>query len=216
MKKITFLLFLFTCAINAQIGFSKSEIIKTNGESIWCYTAHISKTKPVSQVFYKTTRKGDVLKLNASEVHEVILRDKKHILIAKVDIDNRSNEMSKLLFLDRDRQFHFQNKILPLELMVDGSVPLYKSNLDGVEKFFIKDHNGEVKQLLYKRYFIMRAPAKQGNEYVRENNYYFSQLLSEAPCFTRRMKFKPPAFDELKLIAYFEKFNTGDCGKKKG
>ncbi|MCL6273632.1 hypothetical protein M3P19_06400 [Muricauda sp. 2012CJ35-5] len=207
-----YLTLLCTMTVSAQINFSKAEIVKTNGEKLKCFVAHISKTKEVTQVFYKKDRKAEILSLNASEVIEIVVRNKKRIRIAKVEIDNRSNEMSKLLFLDRDGSFDLKTRVLPLELLVDGAVPLYKSSFDGIEKFFIKDHNNDIVQLLYKRYFIMREPTQIGNEFLKENNHYFGQLLNEAPCLTNKSKFKPPAFDELKLIGYFERFNSGQCG----
>ncbi|MGW9683982.1 hypothetical protein [Flagellimonas sp. 2504JD1-5] len=213
MKKIFFLV-LFAClSSNAQVSFSKGEIIKVNGEKIKCFVGHFSKTNVLSSIVYKIEQKGETIKLDASDVQEIILREKKHFLILNVDIDNRSNEMSKLQFLDRNGDFNFQKKHIALELLVDGTVPLYKTTLDRVKKFFYKNHSGKIKQLLYKRYFLMRSPNYFGNDFVNENNFYYRQLYSEVPCYNKRMEFKPPAFEELKLVAYFKKYNSGKCSK---
>ncbi|PWL40470.1 hypothetical protein DKG77_06580 [Flagellimonas aquimarina] len=142
---------------------------------------------------------------------EVILKEKKKLLIREVEIDNGNNNLLVLERIDRSKEFTFQKKRLYLELLVNGVVPLYRTNLNDIEKFFIKDHNGNIVQLLYKKYLYQRAANYIGNDFSDENNFYYRQLYSEARCLNKKMKFKPPEYTKLKLIAYFKKFNSGKC-----
>ena len=217
MKKVSLLFLLLNLHVYGQNGFHNAYIIKTDGDTINAFVQKFATNSEVVKITYKSKNENDLQSIDADLVSQIVMTKRmKRYLVHDVEIDNSSNKLDKLAGQDRTKNFNFEKRKLYLQLLVDGEVPLYMSKLSGTEKFFIRDRNGEIKQLLYKKYFWKRGPFYAGNDHADENNFYYRQLYSEARCLNNKNEFEPPEFKKVSLVAYFERFNSGKCSNKSG
>ncbi|WP_420400789.1 hypothetical protein [Flagellimonas sp.] len=212
MRLVLLALFMSFSA-NAQLGAVKAVVTKSDGEQLEGFVKNVIASKPVSVVSFSTAARGKFQNIPAWEVEKIVLKGKKELLIQEVEIDNGNNNLLMLERVDRHREFTLEKKRLYLELLVDGEVPLYRTRLDNIEKFFIRDQRGKIVQLLFKKFLWKRHPDYLGPDRVEQNNYYHGQLSEEARCLNKKGKFDPPEYAKLKLVAYFKRFNSGNCGK---
>lgn len=209
LKISIFLLFSFLSA-NANQNY-KHYIITKEGKKIQCSLENFNFKKGVGEfITFKRGEKKLKETIASDRIKEIGIRKRKYI-IANVEIDNSSDNFQDLGKEKRTKEFFFKNRTLFLEILVEGKTILYRSYLDGIEKYFFKSNKLKTpKQLLYKRYFLKRDPLYIGSDYMDENKAYYRQLIEHAPCIGKKgIKF--PEYKKLSLIKYFETYNEANC-----
>lgn len=207
------LLLCYTVFCNAQGPFKKITIHKTDGSEFKCYVKNFRFDRKPEQLFYLLNHGGKTRAFLLDSITKIKHRKKEYI-IADVEFDNTTNDIGKLDKLGEkswNNFFFLKEETLYLQILVKGEITLYKSYLNGVAKFFIKNKEGVIIPLLYKKYFIPRPLDYIGPNFSKENNFYQQQLINEAPCLDKHGEWSFPKYSEFGLINYFNRINEGRC-----
>jgi len=213
-KKYSLLLLILIGTSCFAQNYKEGFFINKDGKKTSCFFKPFTLSQNPNQIVYKLTPSGKDNYLILEEQNEIGV-GKNEYVIAKVEIDNRSNVLKKLGNLDFNHQFKFETKTLLLKVLESGEATLYESNLNKIKKYFFKtQENNEIKQLLFKKYFAERHPFSHASDFAVHNNAYQRQLASEVTCKKKNGKIKFPLyFSKGKLISYFKKYNAGKCRK---
>lgn len=130
-------------------------------------------------------------------------------------MDRSSDEVAKL---KEGRNPEFKNETLFLRLLVSGKATLYQYDEGNLHRFFFAIDNGEIKQLVYKRYMtpnyrVNRLDPNYGTLDVAVNEDYKQQLLNELKCKDIQKKdFEALSYDTEKLKRVFIRYNECQGG----
>ncbi len=173
MKSIlTFILiFLFSFSTIAQINFQNGYFVDNNDLKINCFIKDIDwKNNPVS-IDYKESENSAIQTASLNDIKEFGVADVKYER-KTVNIDRSSDRISSLSF---DRNPNFNQETLFLKILVEGDATLYKYNDKNLERYFYAIKNGQVQQLVYKRFYI-------NSTQIKDNNQYKQQLTNSLTC----------------------------------
>ncbi len=205
-----FIMFLcISCVVQAQ-RFKQGTLLTHDGKTVTGYIEDVDQTRPVLRVAYRMSKNGGTQHFKASDVQEILFK-RERIIIATVQIDNRSNELGQLRFQDRTPDFHFEERTLALKVIVYGEAMLYRSYLETVEKFFFSTPKQPLTQLLYKKFFMPRPAFYVGSDAAHHNREYYQQLFEYVRCVSKKGIVDYPDYDRPSLRKYFEKYNNNEC-----
>lgn len=183
----------------SQTDYEHGYIIKTNGQKIDCLIKNEDWKGAPSTFSYKLEENGAVKTGNITNITEFGSGENFKYIVASVPMEQSSDRVGKLT---QDRNPVFEEETRFLKVLVEGKASLYYTLKDNENRFFYKMNDGEIQQLIYKRYVT-------NNKRIAENNRYKQQLATDLVCANQKNKdLDRLEYKQAKLIIQFKKYNS--------
>jgi hypothetical protein len=171
MKKqiiIAALLAILSISSYSQIVFENGYFINESDQKINCLIKNIDWESNPVEFEYKVSQDDLIQKANIQSVKEFCITGVSKYIRAKVNIDRSTDDPNKI---GSDRNPVFQEETLFLKVIVEGKASLFLYREGSLTRFFYRNNDSEIIQLVYKRYIL---------HYALATNNYFRQQLFEA------------------------------------
>lgn len=186
-------------SVIAQTDYESGYIIKTNGQRVDCLIKNEDWKGSPNTFNYKLEENGEVKIGNITNIKEFGSGENFKYIVKTLLVEQSSNNVGKLT---EDRNPILKEETLFLKLLVEGDASLYFTVKDNNNRFFYKMKEGEIEQLIYKRYTTF-------NKRIAENNRFKQQLVTDLVCSTlQNESFDKLEYKQTKLITLFEKYNA--------
>ena len=202
MYKFLFCLsFSFFSALSfAQIKFVPGTITTNSGKNLECLIKNSSFINNPTEIKYKIKGQSGIKTKTIKEIKGFEIPGVGKYLKEKVDIDRTSSSTNNLSGKIGPQ---FQKEELLLKLLVEGNTSLYQYKDRGLERYFYKTPEQEIKQLIYRKY-------KNENNKIVVDYSYRNQLYQNVNC--EKWDAENLAFVEYKednLVDFF--IGDNDC-----
>ncbi|MFP3594267.1 outer membrane beta-barrel protein [Chryseobacterium sp. SIMBA_038] len=166
MKKLSLLtIILFSCASFAQIKFEKGYFINNSGEKSEVLIKNLDwKNNPI-EFEYKLDDSSKSIKEDISNVQEFAINDGDKYVRQTVMIDRSSNDLK---FLSQTREPKFEKNEVFLKYLVEGKASLLYYENGNLRRFFFTSNTDEVKQLVYKSYYINQSQIAYNEDFKKQ------------------------------------------------
>ena len=185
----------------SQVQFEEGYFIDNEDNKITCLIKNMEWRDNPQEFTYQLKGETTSKLISIESVKEFGIIKPVNPLIFKrftVNIDQSTSDVSRM---DRNRLPVFEEMQVFLQLIVEGKANLYYYEQGNLERYFFQLDNGEVKQLIYKRYL------DQNNDF-KENNLYKQQLLTEMKCDRISMAdINRLSYKKRLLVEFFIKYN---------
>ena len=198
MKKLLCItLMILGLNINSQIAFEKGYFIENSGKKVTCLIKNVDWYNNPKEFKYKLSKNSKINTATVNTVKEFSIDDFSKFVKSTVGIDRSSNRTEEL---SMSRKANLTEETLFLKVLVKGSVILYHYRENNLERFFFKEDEKPIKQLIYKKYNL--------NGFVRENNLFRTQLNNQLKCEIISVKnINRLKYQKKKLIQFFLSYN---------
>lgn len=198
-KQLTTILLVLVCFSSfAQVTFEKGYYINNTNQKVECLIRNLDWGDNPTSFQYKLSENSELKTITIKEVKEFSVSNFSKYQRATVNIDRSSDNTNDL---DSNRNVKFSEEELFLRVLVEGDATLYNYQDGNLTRFFFKKETSEIKQLIYKRYFV--TPTKVG-----KNNQYQQQLWNTLKCQKLSIKdIERLDYKASKLIVFFIKYN---------
>jgi len=169
---IVLILFFISVQCFSQIKFEDGYFIDESGKKITCLIKNVDWHDNPFEFEYKFSEEGEVQVATIENIQEFGINNESKFIRAKVQIDKSSDVASNM---SHTRNPEFVEETLFLKIEVEGNMNLYSYKNGNLRRYFYEEDNGEITQLIYKRYLY--KPTK-----IAENNTYRQQLLTRLKC----------------------------------
>ncbi|CAM3494527.1 outer membrane beta-barrel protein [Aequorivita lipolytica] len=197
---LLFLTILFsTLNVFSQTIFEPGYIIKTNGVKVDCLIKNEDWKGSPTTFDYKLEENGEIKTGTLNNVIEFGSVQSFKYLKATVNIDQSNDNINDLTDV---RNPEMKEETLFLKTLIEGKASLYYTENDKIKRYFYKLDDGEIEQLIYKRY--LATPTKIG-----VNERYKQQLATTLNC----SKLNESSFENLeykvgKLVKLITNYNN--------
>jgi hypothetical protein len=176
---LTSLFLLATLFTYSQTNFQKGYFIKANNEKIECLIKNEDWSNNPTQFNYKLSETSEVQTADIDQIIAFEIENESKYIKQKVDIDMSSNNLKNLSYL---KEPDWKTQTVFLKVLLEGDASLYFYAAPGLNRYFYNIKNGDIIQLIYKRYYI-------GHQKVKSNNDFRQQLLNSfSSCKTLEMQ----------------------------
>jgi len=166
------ILFLSAISVFSQTKYEAGYIIRANGQKVECLIKNEDWKGSPTTFEYKVGENGEIKIGNTSNIKEFGSGENFKYIVETLAVEQSSDKVGNLT---EDRNPDFKEETLFLKVLVEGNASLYYSMRNGENRFFYKMNDGEIEQLIYKRYL---TSSKQ----IAENNRYKQQLATDFEC----------------------------------
>lgn len=200
MKKKYFLLLAFLPLISiAQITFEKGYFVDNSNNRTECLIRNIEWNDTPSEFEYKLSENDAVQTKKDFEVAEFSFGNTKFIS-TNVDMDFSGDRTTNLT---STKNPEFKNVRIFMKLITDGKAKLYHYGKNDLQRYFYSVNDGEVQQLVYKRYYPDHYKLD-----IAKNNLFRQQLWTDVKCAETQMSdVEKLAYTNAELVKYFESVN---------
>ncbi|MGO3182094.1 MAG: outer membrane beta-barrel protein [Aequorivita sp.] len=200
IKLLLAIILLSTTSIIAQTDYEAGYIIKTNGQRIDCLIKNEDWKGSPNTFNYKLDENGEIKTGNVSNIKEFGSGENFKYIVATLPVEQSSDKVGDLTV---DRNPIFKEETRFLKILVEGNATLYYMLKNNDNRFFYKLNDGDIEQLIYKRYIT-------NNKRIGENNRYKQQLATDIVCSTQQnTNLDKLAYKLKSLTNQFKKYN--DC-----
>ncbi|GAA3573104.1 tRNA modification GTPase [Snuella lapsa] len=172
-KQLIYLFTVFVC-INcfSQISFDKGYYIDNSGKKIECLIKNSDwKNNPV-EFQYRLLNDEEVKSIKTDQIKEFGIYNESKFYRSIVNLDKSSDVTSALSDV---KEPIFEEQQLLLKVLVEGKASLYQYVNGNLTRFFFKTSNGNIEQLIFKRY-------KPEFSTIATNSYFKKQLWDALRC----------------------------------
>lgn len=195
---VAVLLIIGTSALS-QNDYESGYIIQTNGQRLDCLIKNEDWKGSPTTFNYKLLENGEVKIGNTSNIKEFGSGENFKYIVETLLVEQSSNNVGSLT---DNRTPILKEETLFLKVLIEGESSLYFTMKDNNNRFFYKMKEGEIEQLIYKRFVTF-------NREIAENNGYKQQLATDFVCSTMQIEsFNKLEYKQAKLINLFEKYNV--------
>lgn len=156
----------------SQIKFENGYFIDNNNNRTNCLIKNIDWDDNPSKFNYRLTEDGESKTANIEEIREFGIDNEIKFLREKVQIDKSSDLAAKLT---ENRNPEFVEETVFLKLEIEGEINLYSYKSGNLRRYFFKEKDSEIQQLVYKRYLVDYSK-------IAQNNAYRQQLAIRLKC----------------------------------
>ena len=172
MKKQFYLLIIISIFsqknLFAQISFESGYFIDNNGQKSTVFIKNLDWKNNPKELIFKVQESGPSEEKQISEVAEFGIGNELKFVRALVQIDKSSNLES---FLSTNKNPEFVTETLFLKALVEGKAKLYQYEEKNLLRFFYSKYDGEINQLIYKKYRIPQG--------IAQNKFFINQLSAD-------------------------------------
>ena len=201
MKLKLFLGILLLSASSAfsQTNYESGYIILSNGQKVDCLIKNEDWKGSPSTFNYKLSEDGEVKIGNVSNIKEFGSEENFKYRVETLPVEQSSDKVGDL---NEERNPDFKQETLFLKVLVEGNASLYYTIKNGDNRFFYKMNDGDIEQLIYKRYLT-------SDRRIAENNRYKQQLATAFICPNpQNENFDNLEYKKASLINQFQKYNA--------
>lgn len=182
----------------SQISFEKGYYIDNADRKIECLIKNVDWQNNPTEFEYKLLESSEVETTSIKSVKEFGIYEDSQYVRASVDIDRSSSVVRNLT---RKKEPAFQTEELFLEVLINAKASLYIYDDENITRFFYSNDNSEIKQLIFKKYFV------PGNR-IAENNRYKQQLWNDLSCSSITLsQVERLSYTKKKLVGHFIDYN---------
>ncbi|WP_300569465.1 outer membrane beta-barrel protein [Flavobacterium sp.] len=202
IKKLVLALTLLFCSnFYAQIKFEKAYFIDNNNIKIECFIKNFDwKNNPTHFEFKKNETDGEITTKTVKEVKEFSIEEGNRYISQNIAVDTSSVDIRS-----------YSNKVDPewaqkqlfLKEIIAGDYSLYEYADSNMKLYFFKPKDGNIEQLIYKKYLI------NYND-VKENNTFRRQLLKAKPESITMERIAKINYNLKSITDYFLEINNID------
>lgn len=168
---LSILILSFNCY--SQITFEKGFYINNDGQKTICLIKNIDWVNNPTEFQIKLNENNEVKTITIDNVKEVTIYNISKHIRANVKIDKSFDNLQKL---SHDKNPIFSDELLFLKVLVEGKASLYYYENENLKRYFYKNNNDKIDQLVYKSYLISDNSAK------KDNNKFRQQLWTDLKC----------------------------------
>lgn len=185
MKAMSFVLFLFTTNLFAQVKFEKGYFIDSQNKKVECLIKNKDWIGSPSEIEYKLTEESQIETLNFNQLNSFQIYETSHYYIKSV------------LNVDKNISGNYNPKLetIILKVLVDGNAKLY----DNDDIFFYQLNNSEIKQLVYKK--------EVNNLSIKEDNLFRAELYDNLKTVQNQIEIRKLEYKKNALINFFSNYN---------
>ena len=184
----------------AQIEFEKGYYINNSGEKINCQIKNIDWKNNPTQFEYRLSENNEPQKETIKSVKEFGIQSASKYIRSTVNIDRSSNNINDLSI---DKNPIFNEEELFLKVLIEGKSCLYEYVEGNLIRYFFKDENAAIEQLVYKKYLI-----KGISNNIGVNNRFRQQLFVSLKCPSFEMKkMEGLSYRKNDLVRLFKEYN---------
>lgn len=194
----TIFIFLFTISIHAQIRFEQGYIIDNNNQRQDVLIKNIDWLNNPKSIEYKNDETSKIEIATINQIKEFGINNRSKYVKADVKIDRSSEELSNISNIQEPE---FKEETLFLKVLIEGEASLYDYVDYNLKRFFYKKNNGEIEQLIYKKYEVTT------NQFAY-NRSYKGQIAQSFKCETiSNDRIKKVNYRETELVKLFTEIN---------
>lgn len=175
MKKLILtLLFLVTLITQsyAQIVFKPGYFVNESNERIDCLIKDVGWKNNPDKIEYKLSEDSTEKTVGIESIIEFSIDGDSKYIRAKVKIDKSSDALRDIT---HGRNPVFQDEVLFLKVLIEGEASLYMYVEGTLNRYFYKQHDSDINQLVYKRYLVNDSD-------IMDNNLFRQQLFTDLKC----------------------------------
>jgi len=204
MKYFSLLFLVFSISSYGQIEFKEGYFIDNSDHEVTCYIKDLGWQDNPTEFQYRLQVGGEVLTGKIEKIKEFSAPESFKYVRANVQIDRSSQEINKM---SESRSPDFEDKVLFLQVMVEGNATLFSYEERNLIRYFYKVETSSIQQLVYKKYLV-RNPDYPLDRKVGENNYYQQQLINDLKCGQITVKqAKTVSYAGRSLKKFFTSYN---------
>ena len=144
-------LMFLSIACFSQIVFEKGYFIDESNQRIECLVRNVDWRNNPTEFEYKMSEDSDLLRASIGTVTEFGVDNVSKWVRATVDIDQSGDGLNDL---SKERNPVFEEKRVFLKVLIEGKASLFLFREGNLTRFFYRKDDSEIRQLVYKRYFI--------------------------------------------------------------
>ncbi|WP_261512880.1 PorT family protein [Chryseobacterium paludis] len=203
MKKIGLLIGLFTLSMNyAQIKFEKGYIINNSGERTEVLIKDVDWKNNPTDFEYKLNDSSAPIKESVKNIAEFAIDNSEKYVRKTVMIDHSSDIIA---YISKNKTPDFKEETLFLKYVVEGKANLYYYQNNDTKRFFYNIDQSDIKQLIYKPYYVNES-------LIRYNNEYKKQIAENLTCGIENKEIERADYKTNALTRIFVKYNNCSNG----
>ncbi len=197
LKTVLFLL--LTISVYSQIRFEKGFLVDNNNQRKDVLIKNIDWLNNPKTFEYKLDENSAIQIGNLNNVKEFGVDEQSKYIRADVKIDRSSEEFNSI---SSNELPDFKDEQLFLKVLLEGDASLYAYNDHNLKRFFFNTKNGNIQQLVYKKYEIST------NQFAY-NRSYKGQIAQNFKCQTiTNERIKKVNYRDIELIKLFTEINN--------
>ncbi|MFQ6599461.1 tRNA modification GTPase [Flavobacterium sp. C3NV] len=192
------LFFIFSHNCYSQIIFENGYFINENDQKITCLIENQDWKNNPSNFKYKLGDNQQIITADIKTIKEFAVDGQSKFIRGIVKIDRSGKKIESM---SKVKNPEFNEEKLFLKALIEGQASLYIYDDGNLRRFFYKNNNGEIKQLVHKLYLE--------NDYsIAKNNYFREQLYIDFKCdnITQR-EYESLTYEKKDLEKFFIKYN---------
>ncbi len=201
MKKelISFLFCVLSISLSAQISYESGYFIDNNGQKTDCFIKNIDWKNNPTEIEYHLAENKLLQAAKIGKIQEfgIINYSKYKRFVVNID---RSDDELNVDKLSNQREPEFTKDTLFLKVLVEGEANLYAYSEGNLKRYFYKKGTGDIEQLIYKKYMLLKTQLKI-------NESYKQQLFYNVNCEGSGNDFSNIDYREKDLRQYFINYN---------
>ncbi|OVE57413.1 tRNA modification GTPase [Chryseobacterium mucoviscidosis] len=204
MKKIFLFAGLISAAFfNAQIKFEKGYFVNNSGQRSEVLIKNLDWKSNPTEFEYKTDESSaETKKESIKNIQEFGVDNEQKYIRKSVMIDLSSDQLQEMSY---EKKPNFTEKTVFLKYIIDGKADLFYYEHDDLERFFFSVNDSEVKQLVYKPYYIESSSIGYNEEYKK-------QILDNLKCGIDLTEINRLNYKSKDLTKIFLKYNECSDG----
>jgi hypothetical protein len=200
-----FLLF-FTANSYSQVAFESGFFITNSGEKTECLIKNLDWHLNPSRFDYKLNENGEVTTADIHTVAAFEVPGKFRFERQAVEID--TSAQGSVAGLSGRRIPEYRSSIEFLRVIVQGELTLYEFRQSNFVRFWIKNQDGPIEDLVYKQYVIWKDPEMRQGKMLSVNDAFKQQLyLLDCPSMDKRY-FNNLSYNRRSLSDFTKKYNA--------
>ncbi|WP_263601221.1 outer membrane beta-barrel protein [Chryseobacterium sp. PET-29] len=199
MKKVIWLTAITAAGLlHAQIKFEKGYFVNNSGQRTEALIKNLDwKNNPTEFEFKTDESSSEIKKETIKNIQEFGIDNEQRYIRKAVMIDGSSKQLNNL---SNERKPEFTEETVFLKYVVEGKADLLYYENGNLEKFFISTNDSDVKQLIYKPYYINASA-------VAYNEDYKKQILDNLNCGVDLTDVNNLKYKSSDLVKVFLKYN---------
>ena len=162
---LSILLFFSILFTQAQIRFEKGYFLDNSNNRVDCLIRNLDWKNNPTSFDYKLSEEGEILTADLNSANEFGFGEEFKFQKVTVDID-RSSDLVRLL--KENSEPVFKTETFFIKVLVEGKASLYQYTEDNLIRYFYRLDEGEIQQLVYKRYLVDRNNIAKNEQYKRQ------------------------------------------------
>jgi len=197
-------LLILTILLSAFQAFSQNKFepgyfIQDNGTKTDCLIKNEDWRGSPSTFEYKLGENSEVKIGSIVNIKEFGSAESFKYVKATLDVDQSTDVVNNLTDV---RNPIMKEETLFLKILAEGKASLYYTEKENIKRYFYKLENGEIEQLIYKRYLITSMK-------IGTNERYKQQLATTLTCTDlKENSFENLEYKKLKLISLITNYNS--------